>query len=373
LIASIIIHAIVLSATLYVIELWSPGNGAGGSSSGQGFSVTWLPDGGSKRGSGTDTVIPGGDAGEQFDADRTVQSAPEHKSTPVFSRLQSDPRTVFDANPIEQASVDKHGQLTIQSSFESSDQAVVMSRQANAEKDALNETGAARSPNHGQNGGANGDSHDGSGKGNGEGPGDEDGAGTGRKGIGVRFFGIAANAKRVVYVIDASESMAQHNAMELARRELWISLQDLPLTAQFQIVFFNLTNHTFGQPGERPRLVPATSQNLRLAKQFLRGIRPDSGTDRLSATLAALRFEPDVLYLLTDADAPELNAKDLFEIQRANKRKAVIHVVEFGLGGDLSQDSFLKKLARQNNGMHYYRDLLRTDDRLNNDVARPTD
>jgi hypothetical protein len=99
----------------------------------------------------------------------------------------------------------------------------------------------------------------------------------------------------VVYLIDASESMRQHKAMELAKEKLLSSLKSLPLNAQFQIVFFNLNTHTMSRPGEKLKLLAATSANLRLAEQFIMGIQPDSGTDRMAALLYGLGLEPDVI------------------------------------------------------------------------------
>jgi hypothetical protein len=39
----------------------------------------------------------------------------------------------------------------------------------------------------------------------------------------------------------------------------------------------------------------------------------------------------------------------------------MINVVEFGIGGDLSRDSFLKQLSRENWGSHFYYDLTAAD------------
>ncbi len=172
------------------------------------------------------------------------------------------------------------------------------------------------------------------------------------------FFGIGAKAKRFVYVIDASESMHEHRAMQVARDELWESLQELTESATFQVVFFNLKQHALSRRGERPKMLAATASNLRLAKQFLNGIQPDSGTDRLTALTHALSFDPDVIFLLTDADAPEFTPKDLADIRRLNRRKAVINIVEFGKQLDIGRDNFLKALARQHGGSHRYHNLV---------------
>jgi hypothetical protein len=172
------------------------------------------------------------------------------------------------------------------------------------------------------------------------------------------FFGIGAEAKRFVYVIDASESMHEHRAMQVARDELWESLQELTESATFQVLFFNLKQQPLSRRGERPKLLAANASNLRMAQQFLNGIQPDSGTDRLAALTSALSFDPDVVFLLTDADAPELTPKDLADIRRLNRRKAVINVVEFGKLPDIGRDNFLRALARQHDGSHRYHNLV---------------
>lgn len=77
--------------------------------------------------------------------------------------------------------------------------------------------------------------------------------------------------------------------------------------------------------------------------------------------MQALSFDPDVIFLLTDADDPEMSAKDLSDVRRRNKRNSAIHIVEFGIGADLGEDSFLRRLARQNSGKHRYRDLTKFD------------
>lgn len=175
------------------------------------------------------------------------------------------------------------------------------------------------------------------------------------------FFGIGARAQRFVYVIDASESMHQYRAMQVARDELWESLQELSESVTFQVIFFNQKQQALNRRGERPKLLAATASNLRLAKQFLSSIQPDSGTDRLAALTHALSFDPDVIFLLTDADAPELTPKDLADLRRLNRRKAIINVVEFGklpeLGNGIGQDNFLKAVARQHGGSHRYHNL----------------
>lgn len=194
----------------------------------------------------------------------------------------------------------------------------------------------------------------------GRGVGRGQGAGSGNgAGDRTQFFGIDVRAKRFVYVIDASDSMLQHHALDIAREELWLSLQELAPPTKFQVVFFNLGQHAVAKAGERPQLLLASPTNLRLAFQSMAEVQTDSGTDRLRALTYALRFEPDAVFLLTDAESPMLSAVDLNKIRSLYRGKAAIHVVEFGLGADLSEDNFLKSLARQNQGSYRYHDLSR--------------
>ena len=151
--------------------------------------------------------------------------------------------------------------------------------------------------------------------------------------------------------------MRKNRANLIAEDELLQSLAAMHSSMQFQILFFDIRTIQITKPGTKPGLLPATSANLNLARRFIKGIQPEAGTDRAKALKQALALRPDVIFLLTDVDEPELSGQDLRELQRINGEKTVIHVVEFGEGADLSSDSFLKRLARQNHGKHYYRDV----------------
>lgn len=189
-------------------------------------------------------------------------------------------------------------------------------------------------------------------------PGQKGGGGPGAKaGSEVGFFGIFTRTRRVVYVIDASDSMRKHDAIGLARRELSESLRTLEPKAYFQIVFFDVTPHAMNRAKDRRGMLQATSHNLRIAEHFMKGIQPDSGTDRFAALKQAFSFEPDVIFLLTDADEPVMSERELKEIARMNKRQTAIHVVEYSFDGGEQKESFLQQLAAQNHGEHYFCDV----------------
>ncbi len=330
---SLLINALLLLLAMLVGSR-PYGRGGFGSSDGHYFSATFST--GRSEGSGgeVDTTIPEASSLEMGTAwEPRSASMPR----PLLTLIPADPQSVFDAIPAEPLTTES---FAMETPGLSRDQAASAVRSGDVPSPTrsgrvIKEVGGDAVP------GVDGSS-----------------AGT-PDGDRTEFFGIAARAQRFLYVVDASESMHEHRAMQTARQELWLSLQELSAAVKFQVVFFNLKQHAITRRGERPQMLAATETNLRLAQQFLNGIQPDSGTDRFGALISALSLDPDVVFLLTDSDAPELSAKELADIRRLNRRKAVIHVVEFGKGADLGQDNFLKAMARQHGGTHRYHDLMR--------------
>jgi Ca-activated chloride channel family protein len=188
------------------------------------------------------------------------------------------------------------------------------------------------------------------------------GSNDGAQGL-VPFFQIQAHGSRVVYVIDSSGSMSDYNAIGVARAELLSSLQHINAKKEFQVIFYNTKLHPMLPPGSRKselqsaKLMRGTEINQTLARQFIEGIQPDSGTDHFLALKFALMLKPDLIFFLTDAKEPELSVGELLEIKNLNKGRAKIHAIEFGKGAPLSVTNFLKKLAQQNDGSYRYRDV----------------
>ncbi len=171
------------------------------------------------------------------------------------------------------------------------------------------------------------------------------------------FFDIAAKGNRFVYVLDRSGSMYDHGAIRVAKEELVVSLAALEQTQQFQVLFYNQGLLELTGSGDRPQMQWATDINRTLARQFISSVQPDGGTDHMPALKKALRYQPEHLFFLTDADQPALSARELNEIKTANNGRTAIHCVEFGKGPEIAADNFLKKLARENGGTYRYRDV----------------
>lgn len=173
------------------------------------------------------------------------------------------------------------------------------------------------------------------------------------------FFDIAAKGNRFVYVLDRSGSMLDHGAIRVAKEELVVSLAALEQTQQFQVLFYNQGLQEMKGNDDKPAMQWATDINRTLARQFISSVQPDGGTDHMPALKKALRYQPEHLFFLTDADQPILSARELHEIKTANNGRTQIHCVEFGKGSEISADNFLKKLARENGGTYRYRDVTR--------------
>lgn len=216
-------------------------------------------------------------------------------------------------------------------------------------------TGGGDSPGAGSGSGGDGGPRGGGGvAGVGGGAG---GNGKGRGGGGTSFFGHQANGTRFVYLLDASASMYDYNAIAVAKAELLSSLQRLDTTQQFEIIFYNDKAHPLVGPDGKSQLFWGTETNRTLASQFIRSIDPEGGTRHLDAVLAALGYGPDVLFFLTDAGEPILYPGDLEKIKKRNNGRSRIFTIEFGKGANLRTDNYLKKLARDNDGSHVYRDV----------------
>ncbi len=196
----------------------------------------------------------------------------------------------------------------------------------------------------------------GPGLGGGGGSGGGSGGGVGR-GVGPRteFFGARERAESFAYVVDSSGSMASRGSLDVAKREMWASLSQLPPDARFTIVFYNLHAIVFADPQGRKGLMPATAVNKARAREQMAAIAPDGGTDHLVALRAALAMRPEVVFFLTDADL--MTESDVVEI-RSMARNTRIQAVEFGRGANLGGSGPLRKLTTLTGGSYRYIDVM---------------
>ena len=176
----------------------------------------------------------------------------------------------------------------------------------------------------------------------------------------VSFFGGGGQTgSRFAFVLDASASMYENNAIQVAKTELQASLLQVEEQQEFQIIFYNEDLQPMPTTGQRTTMFRGTEANRNRAAQHIRSVQPSGGTRHKEALLEALRLKPDVIFFLTDAGEPWMTAADLGDIRKRNSGRCRICVVEFGKGSPLTNtDSYwTKRLARENDGTYSYHDV----------------
>jgi hypothetical protein len=179
------------------------------------------------------------------------------------------------------------------------------------------------------------------------------GAGTGT-GPGTQFFGAREHAHTFAYVIDCSGSMATRNSLEIAKREMFSSIGQLPPTARFAVIFYNLQARMFSDNLGAKGLMAATVTNKARVQRQLESILPLGGTDHMLALREALKLKPEVIFFLTDADL--MSNGDVNEIL-AELGSTRVQAVEFGRGTGLEQRTPLGRLASSTGGTYRYIDV----------------
>jgi hypothetical protein len=197
----------------------------------------------------------------------------------------------------------------------------------------------------------------GSGSGGGGGVGGGSAAGAGRGiGPGTQFFGARDHAHSFAYVIDCSGSMASHNSLDMAKREMLASINQLPPDAQFAAIFYNDQARVLTDPQGQKGLMSATVTNKARVQTQLERIPPFGGTDHKRALREALKLKSEVIFFLTDAD--DMSNSDVSEIL-AEVGSTRIQAVEFGQGTALGQRTPLGRLATTTGGAYLYIDVSR--------------
>jgi hypothetical protein len=163
---------------------------------------------------------------------------------------------------------------------------------------------------------------------------------------GGSFFPMPAMAARVVFVLDRSVSMGEGDKLDLACREMLVSLRRLPPAAQFQVILYNDSAMPLVIDG-RNDFLPAESAVLDRVADRLKDLPASGGTDHVNALRRGLALHPDVLFFVTDAD--QLPYEQIESITRGNPG-AAIHIVELTRRGGSSAP--LARLARDNRGTY---------------------
>lgn len=188
-----------------------------------------------------------------------------------------------------------------------------------------------------------------SGVGNGNGAGIGNGTGNG-VGDGNGYFGMKADRKSIVFVVDASNSM-NHPYPGIARTrfgrvklELFKTISQMTEEQKFFVIFF--AEDALPMPARN--LVSATPENQKLAMEWIGGIRTFGNTEPQNAVVMALKLKPDVIYFLTDGNFDRDTVKSA---KRHNPTKIPIHTIGFG---DNTGEVRMKEIAELTGGTYRF-------------------
>lgn len=180
--------------------------------------------------------------------------------------------------------------------------------------------------------------------------------GGGGKGM-VSFFGSRAKASKVVFVVDVSYSMAVKGErgktrFALMKEELTRSVEALPKSTRYQIVFFSGPSWFAGEPVDEDSwtsrqgpnswfykgarlpsapLRPASPSRIRESLSHIEEVDMMLGTDWRSPLKMAMNLNPDVIFFMTDGEVREDPGQkplveDLLDYNRS-RSGAVIHCI----------------------------------------------
>lgn len=156
------------------------------------------------------------------------------------------------------------------------------------------------------------------------------------------FFGVEAEGKSFVYVVDKSSSMMM-GKFDAAREELIQSIDSLRPNQKFFVIFFDSSYHTQPTKG----LVQATFRNKKMVKEWMMRADPSAATEPYPAIEYAVELHPDAIYVLSDG---EFDSSVVHQVSKINGEFIIpIHTIAF-----TSNAQTLKELADENKGTYRY-------------------
>ena len=179
----------------------------------------------------------------------------------------------------------------------------------------------------------------------------------------VGFFGSRGNATSIVYVVDASGSLV--DTLDFVITELKRSIHSLVEQQNFTVFFYQ---------GDRVMEVPpkgmkrANRKNKQHVIEWLDpdagNIRPEYGSNPVKAIAQALRYRPQLLFLLSDEitghDKYEIDQRRLIKsIKLANKHHTKINTIQFIYPDPLEKIGMkptMQLIATTNGGIYKFLD-----------------
>ncbi len=163
------------------------------------------------------------------------------------------------------------------------------------------------------------------------------------------FMGISGNARRIIYICDASGSMIPRR--DPLERELRASVMRLKPIQGFNIIYFCDDGKVAAF--HRQALQPATATNKARIDEFLRQVFYLGTTRPLPAIRMAFAQQPELIYLLTDGleQVDDLSGI-VAEFRRLNVgNKVKVNTILIGTAREPMLEDALKTIARDSGGV----------------------
>lgn len=182
----------------------------------------------------------------------------------------------------------------------------------------------------------------GAGMGNGVGDGVGDGQGA--------YFGMKADRKSFVFVVDASSSMNRpypgftKSRFGRVKLELLKTISQMSPEQKFFVIFFS--EEAYPMPARN--LVSASPENQQVYMRWVAEAKALGNTRPETAIIAALKLKPETIYFLTDGN---FDYKTVKAAKRNNPTKIPIHTIGFG---DNTGEDRMKEIAQESGGMYRF-------------------
>jgi hypothetical protein len=170
------------------------------------------------------------------------------------------------------------------------------------------------------------------------------------------FLGTGGNARKILYLCDASGSML--SVFGNLKFELKKSIDALKPIQTFNVIFFS-DDKVY--PLDPDSLITASPENKRRAYDFIDNATSAGGTQPLPAIHLAMSQQPELMYVLTDGFDQIANFNDvILAFRQGNSdHKMKINCIFLQSAEDPKLVEVLKQIAKENGGL--MKTILKTD------------
>jgi len=177
------------------------------------------------------------------------------------------------------------------------------------------------------------------------------------------FYGTGGNARRLVYLIDASGSLI--DTLPFVIQELKRSIGELSERQSFAVIFFQGDDAIeVPPPGLRAATSARKAQVISWVDTEQQNVIAIGGTNPIKALQRALQMGPQLMFLLSDNITGngrfEVDQRRLLrEIERVNRAKTKINTIQFIYPDPLTSvgmEATLKLIADRSGGIYKFLD-----------------